>query len=72
MKNITLSADETLIQLARRKAQSESSSLNERFRAWLQQYVGTNNADVRYEELMNDLTYVVPGRSFTRDEMNER
>lgn len=72
VKNITLSADEALIKKARLKAQEENSSLNQRFRDWLASYVGANHLDQEYAELMNTLTYVRPGKSFTRDEMNER
>jgi hypothetical protein len=35
MKNITLSADEKLIEAARARAQAEQTSLNEQFRRWL-------------------------------------
>ena len=35
MKNITLSADETLIERARQRAVVEHTTLNELFRAWL-------------------------------------
>ncbi len=35
MKNITLSADEGLIELARKKAMTHHRSLNDEFRAWL-------------------------------------
>lgn len=72
VKNITLSAEESLIQNARQKAQEENSSLNQRFRDWLESYVGANHMDQEYDSLMETLTYADPGRSFTRDEMNER
>ncbi len=71
MKNITLSAEEALIKKARRKARSEQSSLNQRFREWLQRYVGSSDTD-EYDAIMNMLKYVEPGRSFSRDELNER
>ena len=72
VKNITLSAEATLIQRARKKAEDEKSSLNRRFREWLTQYVGRKDIEEEYMTLMQDLQYVEPGRSFTRDEMNER
>ncbi len=71
VKNITLSAEESLINKARKKAQSEDSSLNKRFREWLQRYIGSSDATV-YEDIMGQLDYVQPGQSFSRDELNER
>ena len=38
MKNITFSADEHLIEAARRRASSENTTLNEQFRLWLESY----------------------------------
>ena len=38
MKNITLSADETLIQRARLVARARETTLNAAFREWLEQY----------------------------------
>ena len=40
MKNITLSADEYLIEAARRRATTEGTTLNAQFRRWLADYVG--------------------------------
>jgi hypothetical protein len=72
LKNITLSADENLIKKAREKARQEHTTLNNNFRRWLKRYVisGTNNSN--YDDLMNNLNYVNPGRKFSRDELNER
>jgi hypothetical protein len=39
MKNITLSADEKLIEAARERARAEHTTLNEQFRRWLADYV---------------------------------
>ena len=72
IKNITLSASEELIRQARKKAASEKTSLNERFREWLTTYVNAKEFDSEYKKLMNRLRYVNSGRKFTRDEMNER
>ena len=38
MKNITLSADEKLIEAARECARTEHTTLNEQFRRWLEDY----------------------------------
>ena len=72
MKNITFSADESLIELARRRAAAAHLSLNEVFRAWLERYVNEPAAGERYDELMSRLTHVRSGSTFSRDEMNER
>jgi hypothetical protein len=72
MKNITLSADESLIEQARLVAKSESKTLNAAFREWLQQYAARAGRGAAFEALMRRLGDVQPGRHFTRDEMNER
>jgi hypothetical protein len=72
MKNITLSADEALIEAARAQAREEKTTLNEQFRLWLATYARKQRMK-RYEEVMADLRgKVVVGRKLTRDEMNER
>lgn len=72
VKNITLSADESLIERARLVAQSESKTLNAAFREWLQQYTMRGGGGTAFDALMRRLGDVKPGRHFTRDEMNER
>lgn len=74
MKNITLSADEKLIEAARARARAEHTTLNERFRQWLADYSRSQDRVRRYEETMAKLRGKVKtgGRKFTRDEMNER
>jgi hypothetical protein len=72
MKNITLSADEALIERARLVAKSESKTLNAAFREWLQQYAARAGRGAAFDALMRRLSDVQPGRHFTRDEMNER
>lgn len=72
MKNITLSADEALIEAARAQAREEKTTLNEQFRLWLATYARKQRMK-RYEEVMADLRgKVVVGRKLTRDEMSER
>lgn len=71
MRNVTLSADERLIDLARSKAAREHSTLNERFRQWLAQYVG-KGPGTNYRQVMKSLGHVRAGRKFSRDELNER
>ena len=74
MRNITLSADENLIDEARRRATEEQTTLNAQFRLWLANYVGREQKAQRAEAAIRDLRSVIStgGRTFTRDEMNER
>ena len=73
MKNVTLSADEHLIDRARQTAQSERRTLNDAFREWLEQYTSRSGDVEAYDRLMEKLRgNVVAGRKFTREEMNER
>jgi hypothetical protein len=71
-KNVTLSADEELIRKAREKAQKEHTTLNAEFRKWLQRFVSADKRAINFEALMESLSYANSGRSFSRDEMNER
>lgn len=72
MKNVTLSADARLIQLAREKAAREHSTLNAQFRLWLARYVDTGTRHLDYDNLMARLEHVRSGGGFSRDDMNER
>jgi hypothetical protein len=72
MKNVTLSADETLIEQARLVARSQHKTLNSAFREWLSQYAAQTGSAAAFDALMRRMTDVQPGRHFTRDEMNER
>lgn len=72
MKNITLSADESLIEQARLIAKSQHKTLNTAFREWLEQFTARAGSVQEYDALMRRLQHVNSGRRFTRDEMNER
>ena len=72
LKNVTLSADEELIQKAREKAAIENTTLNASFRQWLTQYTNSFFKNDDYDQLMLSLSYVNAGRTFSRDELNER
>ena len=73
MKNITLSADEDLIEAARERARSEHTTLNEEFRRWLVEYSRRSERMRRFDETMTELQAKLRvGRKPTRDEMNER
>lgn len=74
MKNITLSADEALIDAARERARADHTTLDEQFRLWLGAYVQHQS---RADAAMSAITELrskvrTGGRKFTRDEMNER
>lgn len=74
MKNITFNADENLIELARRRAVSEHTTLNEQFRLWLESYARREQQVAEAMRVMRELQGRIStgGRKFTRDEMNER
>ncbi len=72
MKNITFSADENKIQLAREVARIEHKTLNDAFRYWLDWYASRRVSRAEIEALFERLKYVDAGRKFTREEMNER
>jgi len=70
MKNITLSADEDLIEQARLVARAQGKTLNTAFREWLAQFAGLSGSAREAAELMKRLRHIKAGRKFTRDEMN--
>ena len=73
MKRITLSADEKLIEAARRRAAAERTTLNAQFRLWLADYAGREQHAARAATVLRDLRGKLRvGRKFTREEMNER
>jgi len=73
VKNITLSADENLIEQARKTAADQNTTLNAAFREWLQQYSGRQRWLSEYDELMERTRkYMKVDRKYTRDELNER
>jgi len=72
MKNVTLSADENLIEQARLVARSRHTTLNVAFREWLAQYAAQEGAGAAVEALMRRLKHVRSAGPYTRDEMNER
>jgi cbb3-type cytochrome oxidase cytochrome c subunit len=73
MKNITLSADEELIEAARARARAEHTTLNEQFREWLASYARERSRIQGYDAVVAELKgRLRVGRKLTRDEMNER
>lgn len=72
LKNITLSAEEELIQKAEERAALDNTTLNASFRQWLKLYTNSLSKAEQYDQLMESLSYAEPGRKFSRDEANER
>ncbi|MCG8603818.1 hypothetical protein MJD09_02320 [bacterium] len=72
LKNITLSAESSLIQKAREKATRESTTLNAVFRQWLLRYVNSDKKTTDFDALMQSLEYARAAKIFGRDDMNER
>ena len=74
MRNITLSADEHLIEAARDRARAENTTLNEQFRRWLAEYARRQKKADAALAVIGELrrTLRTGGRKFTRQEMNER
>jgi hypothetical protein len=74
LRNITLTADDQLIDQARKKATAAQSTLNVEFRKWLTSYAGAQNdaAVSRFRAVMLQLGAVDAGRTFSRDELNQR
>jgi hypothetical protein len=72
VRNITFSADESVIDRARDVARSEHKTLNDAFREWLTWYASRRATRREIRSLFERLKYADAGRKFTRDEMNER
>ena len=74
MRNITLSADDGLIQAARARARAESTTLNDAFRHWLASYARRDRQAADALALIDELSSYVRtgGHTFSRDELNER
>jgi hypothetical protein len=73
MKNITLSAEEFLIEAARERARSEQTTLNEQFRRWLADYAQARTRLEQYDATMASLRGRMKlGQKLSREAMNER
>lgn len=77
-EEITLSAEKALLARAKAKAREEKTTLGDKFRRWLEDYVSTTEASrqnlvERHLKTMEKLKgKVVIGRKLTREELNER
>ena len=73
MKNITLRADESLIEAARLRAKAEHTTPNEAFRRWLTDYAQARQHMQGSDEVLDQLRgQLQVGRKLSRDEMNAR
>ena len=72
MKNITLSADEDLIERARSIARGQRRTLNDAFREWRAQFTQSAGDAQGCDALMKRMNHFNAGRHFSRDELNER
>jgi hypothetical protein len=70
MKNITLSADEDLIERARLVARAQQTTLNAAFRQWLAQFTASSGDTQSFDGVMKRLRHVDAGHHIGRDEMN--
>jgi hypothetical protein len=72
VKNITLSADEHLIEQAREAAQAQHTTINAAFREWLKEFSGRERRASEFDDLVERLKDYSVDRKYTREEMNER
>jgi hypothetical protein len=72
VKNVTLSADEHLIERARLVARSQHKTLNAAFREWLEQYGAQAGAGAAVDALLRRLRHVRSSGPYSRDQLNER
>ncbi len=72
MKNITLSAEEELIELAREEARRRHTTLNALFRDWIGELARRDERREQVSRLMEEAKKYQAGGPFTREEMNER
>ena len=70
--NITFNAEEHLIERARVVAKSRHTTLNGAFQQWLMEYTSKAVDAGEYDALMDRYSHLSAGRTFTRDEMNDR
>jgi hypothetical protein len=73
MKNITLSADERLIEEARDRARRDHTTLNAEFRKWLLEYSGRRERVERAMRTLKELQKTIKLKGpFLREEMEAR
>lgn len=71
LQKITFRVEKSLIERARQHAKNKNTTLNAEFRRWLEQYAAVHQTGNELADLMMRLSYARPGKTFTRDELNE-
>lgn len=72
MKNITFSADEHVIQLAREEARNRKTTLNALFREWMEDLARRDERRNNIETILKNMSRYDSGGPYSRDELNER
>jgi hypothetical protein len=73
LRNITLSAEEELIDRARKKADARKTTLNNEFRVWLAKYGEEAPLTVEdIDRILEPFSGVFDGHRFNREELNDR
>jgi len=72
MKNITLSAENRLIEQAREHARARQTTLNQMFREWLAGISEDQEREKKIDALFVRCDGVDAGGKFSREEMNAR
>jgi hypothetical protein len=72
MKNITLSAEERLIEQAREQARAKQTTLNQMFREWLAGLAEERERTRKIDAIFERCDSVNAGGKFSREEMNAR
>lgn len=74
MKTISIQLDEKLLEAAEARARSEQTTLDRQIEIWLAEYAGPSDRARRAMAVVAELQGKMRtgGRTFTRDEMNER
>ena len=68
LRNITLSADKDLIELARRRAAASKTTINNEFRNWLLQFTNSKRDERWYSDFMKQFEEVDSGGKFSRED----
>jgi hypothetical protein len=71
MKNVTFSAEESLIEQARLVARTQHTTPNAAFREWLEQYAAQAGGGA-VDALMKRHRHARSAGPYTRDQLNER
>ncbi|MBM3705161.1 MAG: antitoxin [Actinobacteria bacterium] len=72
LKNITFTADEKVIETARRKALNNKTTLNILFNKWINSLIKNRYLSSELDLFISKVSYASSGRSFSREELNER